>query len=213
MGVIFLLLFFTSLIFLVTGLISPSLLNRALRNKFSFSRKSVVTTFSLLALVFLVLIGMTAPEIENDIQIETTEEVLIELDDETSEDSQLVENQEVEIEEAVLPISPLPSSVPTPIPSPSSAPTSTSVPAPKTEPVPSPAATTAPTQSSSCQENQVNINTASREDLKRIIHIDEVRSQEMLQLRPFNSVDSMTRIKGIGSVRLNDIKAQGLACT
>lgn len=61
----------------------------------------------------------------------------------------------------------------------------------------------------------VDINTASREALMEIIHIDAPRSEAMLQLRrqrPFSSVDDMQRIDGVGPVRLNDIRAQRLAC-
>lgn len=58
----------------------------------------------------------------------------------------------------------------------------------------------------------VNINTASFEDLKRIIHVDDDRANQIIHLRPFRSVDDLIRVKGIGKKRLEDIKAQGLAC-
>lgn len=58
----------------------------------------------------------------------------------------------------------------------------------------------------------VNINTASFEELRQIKHIDVDRANQILSLRPFSSVDSMTRIKGIAEKRLAEIKAQGLAC-
>ena len=58
----------------------------------------------------------------------------------------------------------------------------------------------------------VNINTASFEELRQIIHIDVDRANQIINLRTFSSVDSMDRIKGIGPARLADIKAQGLAC-
>jgi DNA uptake protein ComE-like DNA-binding protein len=58
----------------------------------------------------------------------------------------------------------------------------------------------------------VDINHAGLEDLKRIIHIDDVRGTELISLRPFSSIDDMTRINGIGPSRLADIKAQGVAC-
>jgi competence ComEA-like helix-hairpin-helix protein len=58
----------------------------------------------------------------------------------------------------------------------------------------------------------VNINTASFEELQRIVHIGPDRASEIIRLRPFASVDSLERVTGIGSSRLADIKAQGVAC-
>jgi endonuclease YncB( thermonuclease family) len=61
----------------------------------------------------------------------------------------------------------------------------------------------------------VDINTASRGDLRRIVRIDEVRSAEAIELRkrrPFDEVRDLMRIKGIGPSRILDIEAQGLAC-
>lgn len=95
------------------------------------------------------------------------------------------------------PTSPPPTNTPIP-------PTSTAVPptqAPPTEPPPPPP-----------PSNCVDINRASFEDLKRIIHIDDVRANELISRRPFSSVDGLTVIKGIAAGRLADIKAQGLAC-
>jgi competence protein ComEC len=58
----------------------------------------------------------------------------------------------------------------------------------------------------------VNINTASYAELQQIVHIGPERATQLISLRPFSSVDDMTRISGIGPARLADIKAQGLAC-
>jgi DNA uptake protein ComE-like DNA-binding protein/uncharacterized membrane protein YhaH (DUF805 family) len=60
----------------------------------------------------------------------------------------------------------------------------------------------------------VNINTASFEALQQIQHIGPDRAQQILSLRPFSSLNDMGRINGIavGGDRLNEIKAQGLAC-
>lgn len=87
----------------------------------------------------------------------------------------------------------IPADTPSPPPVPESPPTATS------EPPPPP---------SDC----VNINTASPDELQRIIHIGPERAEQILNLRPFRSVDDMIRISGIGAARLADIKAQGLAC-
>jgi hypothetical protein len=87
----------------------------------------------------------------------------------------------------------------------------TAIPTP--EPTPTPAPVSAP--ASGCSPEQVDINTASKETLRKIIHIDEVRADQILALRQkqrFGSVDDMTRIRGIATERLRDIKKQGLAC-
>lgn len=61
----------------------------------------------------------------------------------------------------------------------------------------------------------VDLNTASSEELRRIIHVDVVRAREIVRLRDerrFASVDDVVRVRGIAAGRLRDIKAQGLAC-
>ena len=58
----------------------------------------------------------------------------------------------------------------------------------------------------------ININTASRESLKEIVHINEVRVDDLINSRPFESIEELTRVDGIGSVRLEEIKEQGLVC-
>jgi DNA uptake protein ComE-like DNA-binding protein len=58
----------------------------------------------------------------------------------------------------------------------------------------------------------VDINAAGVSELERIIHIGPARATEMLSLRPFTSVADMDRITGIGTGRLADIVAEGLAC-
>lgn len=65
------------------------------------------------------------------------------------------------------------------------------------------------------QQACVDINRAPAEQLRRIIHVDQARSAEIIRLRqarPFRSVDELTRVSGIGAARVRDIKAQGLAC-
>lgn len=58
---------------------------------------------------------------------------------------------------------------------------------------------------------KIDINAASLEDLVKIIHIGEVRARELISLRPFSSLDDLTRISGISGARVEDIKEQGLA--
>lgn len=59
----------------------------------------------------------------------------------------------------------------------------------------------------------VDINTASDADIQRIIHIGPAIQLDLVNLRPFNSVEDLSRIKGIGPARIKDIIAQGIACT
>jgi len=58
---------------------------------------------------------------------------------------------------------------------------------------------------------RVNINTASLEELIKIIHIEEERAKEIIELRPFASLDDLDKVSGIGPARLRDIKAEGIA--
>ncbi len=59
----------------------------------------------------------------------------------------------------------------------------------------------------------ININKASSEKLQEIIHIGPARSEDLIKLRPFQSVSDLTDVSGIGPSRISDIKSQGLACT
>ena len=58
----------------------------------------------------------------------------------------------------------------------------------------------------------VNINTASAEEVQQITHIGPALATELIELRPFTSIDELVKINGIGSARVEDIKTQGLAC-
>lgn len=58
---------------------------------------------------------------------------------------------------------------------------------------------------------KININSAPLEDLVKIIHIGEVRAEELISLRPLSSLNDLTRIRGISKTRVEDIKKQGLA--
>jgi len=57
----------------------------------------------------------------------------------------------------------------------------------------------------------IDINSAPAEDLVKIVHIGEARAKELISLRPFSSIDELSRINGIGPARVKDIKNQGLA--
>lgn len=58
----------------------------------------------------------------------------------------------------------------------------------------------------------IDINSASLEDLYDIVHIDEVRAEELIELRPHHSLNGLKRIYGIGEGRVADIKEEGIAC-
>lgn len=65
-----------------------------------------------------------------------------------------------------------------------------------------------PVSNASC----ININTATTEEIKKIVHIGADRAEDLIELRPFNSIEELSRIKGIGEARIEDIKEEGLAC-
>jgi competence protein ComEC len=65
------------------------------------------------------------------------------------------------------------------------------------------------------QPSCIDVNRAGLVELQEIIHIGPVRAYEIIDLRriqPFQSVDDLIRVDGIGPARLGDIKAQGKAC-
>src|SRR3989338_2113034 len=66
--------------------------------------------------------------------------------------------------------------------------------------------------SASCDENQIDINKAPVEELDQLSGIGPAKAQEIVNSRPFNSVDGLIDVKGIGEVTLENIKTQGLAC-
>lgn len=58
----------------------------------------------------------------------------------------------------------------------------------------------------------VDINTASASELDEIKWVGPATAEKIIDARPFDSVDDLIRVSGIGEVRLQDIKDQGLAC-
>ncbi|MEX0730376.1 MAG: endonuclease/exonuclease/phosphatase family protein [Aquisalimonadaceae bacterium] len=58
----------------------------------------------------------------------------------------------------------------------------------------------------------VDLNQANVEELQQIQHIAAERARDIVAGRPWDSVDALARIDGIGPARLRDIHAQGVAC-
>jgi hypothetical protein len=63
-----------------------------------------------------------------------------------------------------------------------------------------------------CEEGQIDINSASAEELDRIIHVGPAVAGYIIDSRPFDSVDELVDVKYISENYLNDIKEEGLAC-
>lgn len=58
----------------------------------------------------------------------------------------------------------------------------------------------------------IDINRADLEELEAIVHIGSERAATILDLRPFETIDDLEKIKGIGPGRLADILEENIAC-
>ena len=65
---------------------------------------------------------------------------------------------------------------------------------------------------SRCAPPLIDINTATIDELVRIVHVGPTLASRIVAARPFQSVDDLTRVSGIAEGRLADIVQQGLAC-
>ena len=63
-----------------------------------------------------------------------------------------------------------------------------------------------------CNSTQININSASAQELDNLSGIGAVKAQAIISTRPFYSLDDLLNVTGIGNATLNKIKSQGLAC-
>jgi len=63
-----------------------------------------------------------------------------------------------------------------------------------------------------CAENQIDINSAQLEELDELYGIGEVKAQAIMDSRPYDSIEDLIDVKGIGEITLEKIKEQGLAC-
>lgn len=69
-----------------------------------------------------------------------------------------------------------------------------------------------PALGAACMPGQIDINTASAQELTGLIHVGPVLAERIVALRPFASVADLVQVPGIGASRLADIEAQGMAC-
>ncbi|WP_440895044.1 MBL fold metallo-hydrolase [Amphibacillus sp. Q70] len=67
-------------------------------------------------------------------------------------------------------------------------------------------------QSDDQKSGCIDINSASVDELMGIIHIGEVRANDIVDLRPFESVEALIKVDGIGEARLADIISEQKAC-
>jgi hypothetical protein len=63
-----------------------------------------------------------------------------------------------------------------------------------------------------CNSSQIDINSASLEKLDEIIWVGPATAEKIVNGRPFENLDCLINVSGIGEVKLAAIKNQNLAC-
>lgn len=66
--------------------------------------------------------------------------------------------------------------------------------------------------SSTCNDGQIDINSASVEELDGLVGVGPVIAQNIIDSRPYQTLDDLVNANGIGEARLANIKSQNLAC-
>lgn len=66
--------------------------------------------------------------------------------------------------------------------------------------------------SAQCNKSQININTATRENLDKLYGIGLSKADAIINSRPFNSIEDLMKVNGIKNKTFNKIKLQGLVC-
>ncbi len=68
--------------------------------------------------------------------------------------------------------------------------------------------------SASCDKDQIDINSASLENMMKIKGLggEGIIAQRVIDARPFDSLDDLIKVNGIGEKTLEKIKDQNLAC-
>lgn len=66
--------------------------------------------------------------------------------------------------------------------------------------------------SCACEEGQIDINDASKEELDKLYGIGPAKAEAIISERPFECVDDLIKVNGIGEITLQNIKTQGLVC-
>jgi len=63
-----------------------------------------------------------------------------------------------------------------------------------------------------CEEGQIDINKASVTELDELYGVGPATAQNIIDARPYEKIDDLINAKGIGEIKLSQIKNQGIAC-